>query len=111
MNNFEHFKKELKRDLMLQIMYNLKHGLMTKEDSRLLARDFLKAVDNAIDEQSTLSELFRFIEIHPEILSTFTKFANSYYEEQRKARLDQAQLTLKSGDVEAAVNILKGGSN
>ena len=54
-NRFEQFKDEIKRDLMLQIMQNVKQGTLGKENTHLVSRDFIRAQDAAQDEQSYLN--------------------------------------------------------
>jgi|SRR3989344_5010483 len=106
-NRFEQFKDEIKRDLMLQIMQNVKQGTLGKENTHLVSRDFIRAQDAAQDEQSFLSELFKLIEIHPEILQVFTKHADIYYEQQKNEKITRAHKYITIGLVDEALEALK----
>lgn len=100
--------RDVKRDLMFQVILNMRHFKLTQEDARYLAQDFLK-IFPIQSEKELLDKLFQLGQKYIETRTVFIKYASSYYEKEKQRILQAIPPYLKNGDIEKALTIMKGG--
>jgi hypothetical protein len=96
-NNLEVFKKDFERDVLVKIVISLRHGKMTKERSRDLARGILNIFKN---EKTDLvfEGINRLSQSHPDILDIFINRGYEYDEREKEEKLNQIVLYFKGGE-------------
>lgn len=94
--NFELFKKDFKRDLLIQIVINMKHGQVSKASSSELAQEVLKIFREARAKQ-VFGRINKLAETHPEILDIFIKRGYEFDSREKDQRLEQISIYLAKG--------------
>ena len=95
MDNFNQFKKDFKRDLLIKIVVSMKHGWANKEESRSLAREVLK-VFGEHDSALAFQKLNKLSERHPEILDIFIKRGYEFDVRDKREKINQVIVYLKT---------------
>jgi hypothetical protein len=96
MKNFEQFKKDFKRDLLIQIVINMRHGKTGKASSSELAREVLKIFREGQAKQ-VFERINKLAETHPEILDIFIKRGYEFDSREKDQRLEQINIYLTKG--------------
>jgi hypothetical protein len=94
MNNYEQFKKDFKRDLLVKIVVSLKHGKTTKKRSKTLAKQIL-SIFSETEAAAAFAKINRLSEHHPEILDIFIERGYEFDSREKEAKLNQIILYLK----------------
>ena len=103
--NFELFKKDFKRDLLIQIVINMKHGKVGKTSSSELAREVLEIFregqaphqSDAGQARQVFERINKLAETHPEILDIFIKRGYEFDSREKDQRLEQISIYLTKG--------------
>jgi len=104
MTNFEQFKRDFKRELLVKVIIDLKYGKISHARAVRIAQDIV-----AIFEEQNPTQVFakinKMAETKPEVLDIFIKRINEYENRDREARLAQIHVYLAPKVQE------KGGEN
>lgn len=97
--NFEQFKKDFKRDLLIRIVINMKHGKVGKTSSSELAREVLEIFREGQTKQ-VFERINKLTETHPDILDIFIKRGYEFDSREREEKTNQilVYLKLKGGE-------------
>ena len=94
MKNFEQFKKDFKRDLLIKVVIGLKHGQTSKDKSAEIARNILEVFRNG-EPAVVFQGINKLAETHPYILDIFIKRANEYDQRFVDEKIPQILIYLK----------------
>lgn len=99
---------DVKRDLMFNIIYNMRHFELTMGDAQSLSRDFLN-IFPVVKVQELLNKLQKLGRRYKEAKAVFILYAAKYYEKERQLILQTVPIYIKNGEIEKAINLIKGG--
>lgn len=102
----EQYAEDVKRDILFYIILELKRYEITKEDAQNLAQDFL-SIFPVLTVEDLLTKLNDLGKTYKEAQKVFLKYATSYYNQQKQEVLEKIPPFLKSGDIDAALSILR----
>ena len=105
--NFETFKKDFKRDLLIQIVINMKHGKTNKTGSKELAREVLEIFREGHSRQ-VFERINKLTETHPEILDIFIKRGYEFDSREKTEKIEQIHIYLAEGSMPPEA-LAKGG--
>lgn len=108
----EEFKimiSHVKRDILYQIILNMKQYEISKEEAQRLAVDFL-AVMPIKDAQDLIKKLRILGKSYKEIRTVFIKYANEYYIKEKQYILNVVPLYIQKGEINETLEIVKGGN-
>ena len=99
---------QVERDLLAHIYTNLKENKLTGVAAQQLAQEFLgllpfKDKKDLVDKLSALGQKY------PEARETYVNLGIPLEEQHRQERLDQMRAHIKSGDLDKALEVAKGG--
>lgn len=100
---------EVERDLLQEIIKNVKEERMTEAQARQAARDFL-AILPLEDKQDLLEKLSEFSRTHVEAKGVFVKYAKPIEEEERLKKISMMSQHIQNGEIDHALTIAKGGT-
>lgn len=100
---------DMERDLMFQVIMNMKNYKLTMQTAHYIAKDFLE-IFPVSDIQRLLNKLKILAKEHEEIRAVFITYAKKYYEKQKDYILTIVPPYIKNGEIEQAVQIVKGGN-
>jgi uncharacterized membrane-anchored protein YjiN (DUF445 family) len=98
---------DVEKELLEQIIANLKADLLTEEQAQQLAKDFLALLPME-DKRDLLDKLFKFSQKHTEAKGVYLKYAKPYEEEDRLKKIELMSQHIKDGNIEHAINVAKG---
>lgn len=101
---------DIEKELLQAIITNLKADLLTEEQARNLAKEFLTLLPME-DKKDLLDKLFKFSKAHVEAKGVYLKYAKPYEEEERQRKLNLMSQHIQDGKIEHAINVAKGVSN
>jgi hypothetical protein len=97
---------DLERDLLFQIIFNLRHKSISVNEAQRLAQDFL-AILPENDKEHLLIKLAALSKEYPEVREVYLKYAPSYYEEKTHQLIDEMVKYIHEGNIEKAIEIGK----
>ncbi|HSW98024.1 MAG TPA: hypothetical protein VLF89_09430 [Candidatus Saccharimonadales bacterium] len=100
---------DIEKDLLYQIMLHLKQRKISKEQAQRLAKDFLALLPFQ-DQKDMLDKLYKLGEHNIEVKEVYLKYAEPYFEEERIKKLQMMTEHIKTGNIEQAIAIAKGGN-
>ncbi len=100
--------QDIKRDLLFHVILNMKRNLLSLEDTKYLAEDFLQ-IFPVFSIAELLKKLNELGKIYKEARIVFIKYANLYYEEEKTYLLYQIPPYIKNGEIDKAIEVMKGG--
>ena len=100
---------QVERDLLAHIYTNLKENKLSGVAAQELAKEFLallpfKDKKDLVDKLSSLGQKY------PEARETYVNLGIPIEEQQRQERLDQMRTHIKSGNIDKALEVAKGGN-
>jgi hypothetical protein len=98
--SFSQFEKDFKRDVLVKVVICLRHGKTSRQRVTGLARLILEAFRQDA-ANIAFSKINKLSESYPEVLDIFIKRGYEYDEREKKEKLNQIVLYLKT----------KGGEN
>ncbi len=103
------FTSDVQRDLLFELIMSMRHKLITIGGGRRLTKDFLalfpfQTKEEVIEKMKGLSEKY------PEARTVYLKYAVPHINQAEKELIDKMTQHLKSGNIEEALNVAKGGS-
>ncbi|HRN96135.1 MAG TPA: hypothetical protein PLD54_01675 [Candidatus Levybacteria bacterium] len=108
MKNFEEFKKDIERELMVKIIMGLRYGKISQSKAETLAQEYLELM-----EVSNTDELFtnmsKLIERYSEMLEVYLKTATEYFTQRKEELLHAGRQYMQQSQYDNAVYALKGG--
>ena len=107
MKNFTEFKKDIERDLMLQIIMHMKRHTLTTKKAQKLAQEFLPTLKNSTIE-TFLDDLSKLSYNYKEIRDVFMKYAQQYEDTIVTERLEKMSHLIAENDIEKAVQVGRG---
>lgn len=108
-NELKDYVSDIKRDLMFNIIYNMRHFELTLKDAQSLSKGFLN-IFPVIKVQELLRKLQKLGTKHKEARAVFIIYASKYYEKEKQFILQTVPLFIKEGEIEKAINLIKGGT-
>lgn len=94
MKNFDQFKTDFKRDVLVQVIIDMKYGVTSKKRAAVLAEKILEIFK---EEKASVAfaAINKLAETQPNILDIFIKRAQEFENRDKKLRLDQIHIYLK----------------
>lgn len=99
----------VEKDLLAEIIKNLEQNRITDEQARKQAQDFLSLLP-INDKKDLLEKLSKLRDENRETSEVFLKYAKSYDEEDKQKRLELISHHIKTGQIEHAIAVAKGGT-
>lgn len=93
--NFEQFKRDFKRDLLVKIVINMKHGKMSRSRSQQLAKHVLKIYQET-QAKKVFEQINKLAESHPDILDIFIKRMEEFDKRYIDKEIEQIHIYLKN---------------
>lgn len=112
MNNqdIKTFKSHVQRDLLFQIINNMKRERLSSNEAQMLAKDFLPLLEsNSVEE--ILSSLALLSKSYKEVAEVFYIYADEYEKTVIPQKLNAISKYLAENNIEMALSIAKGGGN
>lgn len=110
MQNIKTFKSHVQRDLLFQIINNMKRERLSSSEAQMLAKDFLPLLEsNSVEEM--LSSLSLLSKSYKEVAEVFYIYANEYEKTIVPQKLEEMSKYIAQNDIESAIIIAKGGGN
>ncbi len=110
MQNLKTFKSHVQRDLLFQIINNMKRERLKSNDAQMLAKDFLPLLEsNSVEEM--LSSLALLSKNYTEVAEVFVIYAQEYEKTVVPQKLEEISERIAQNDIEGAIKIAKGGGN
>jgi len=100
---------EVENDLLAEIIKNLEQNKITDEQAKKQARDFLALLPIA-DKKDLLNKLSLLRQSNKETSEVYLRYAKSYEEEDRLKKLKLMSHHIKTGQIEQALAVAKGGT-
>lgn len=97
---------DVERDLLFEILWNMRHSKISLETSHQLAKEFLLLLP-VHDQKELLDKLLSLGEKYPEAQSVYVKHAAPLEQAERNAILAQLSQHIKSGNLEHALTLVK----
>lgn len=97
---------DLERDLLFQIILNMRHRKISVSEAQRLAQEFLTLLP-AIDKEELFNKLHDLGEKYPEARAVYVKHAVPLSEEQRQQTLSTMLAHVRNGNIEQAIAIAK----
>lgn len=101
---------EVEKDLLHHIIEGLKQKKIPLPEAQKLARDFLRVLPIK-DKHDLLLKLKEVSQMHPEVFDVYFKLANEHEENVREKKLSLAAQHIQQGNIEQALQAVKGGQN
>ena len=99
---------DIERDLLFYIIMSMKSRKISIGEAHYLAQDFLKLLP-VKDKEDLLEKLSGLANTYTEAREVFVKYNTPYEEEKRNKLLNTMRDHIKSGDIEKAIAVAKGG--
>lgn len=106
--SMQNLTRDVEDDLLAVIIYNLKRHKIKADEAKRLAIDFLVLLPLA-DKKDLLAKLYALGQKHYEAKGVFLKYANTYEQEGRDAKLSAISKHIQNGQIEHAITVAKGG--
>ncbi len=110
MKQFQEFKQDIERELMIKIIIGLRHGKISQSRAQKLAQEYLN-LTNASNADELFNNMSKIIERYSEILEVYIKTATEYFDQKREYVLSEARKYLQRSQYDHALIILKKGEN
>lgn len=107
-NDLKQFVDDVERDLLTQIVTNMKHRDLTVAEAQQLAKDFLATLP-VHDKLELLNKLSDLGKKHREAQTVYVKYASPIYEQDRQRKLQLMSQHIKNGNIEEALKVAKEG--
>lgn len=107
--NLEQFVNNIERDLLFQIIMNMRSMQTTVERAQKLAEEFMDSLP-VEDKEEVIRTLKIMSEKYPEAQSLYIKYANEYFERKKYITVKKVLSHLKKGEIKRAVGTAKGGN-
>lgn len=98
--------KDVKREILLEVILGLRHYQITMQDAHYLAKDLL-AIFPVKDIKDMLKKLNNLGKNYKTARKVFIKHANKYFEEEKRKTLETIPPIIEKGWIIQAVTILK----
>ena len=106
-DDLKKFLENVERDLLLDIILNMRNRKITVGDAEKLARDFL-AVLPIRDRQDLLGKLKSLSGKYSEARDVYLKYAAEEHETEKNQAVDTIANHIKNGEIEKALEVAKG---
>lgn len=100
--NYQQLKNNFERELLFQIISNLRLKRLTNDESKRIARDFLPII-NCENEKEFIKNLSKLSERYPQVRDAYLRTIEEYDNSQKNEKLLYIRSILK--------NDKKGGDN
>ena len=98
MTNFDQFKKDFKRELLVKVIIDLKYGKISHPRAVQIAQNVVEIFkDN--EPAQVFSKINKMAESKPEVLDIFIKRISEYEERERTDKLAQIHVYLSKDNV------------
>jgi hypothetical protein len=99
---------DVEKELFDEIIRNLEQATITVEEAQAVAREFLALLPMQ-DKKDLLEKLYKLGMKHAETKELYLKFAKPIENEEKQKKLDLMSQHIKSGQIEHAIAVAKGG--
>lgn len=104
------FERDVERDLLFQILRNMRRQEISLDEAQRLAQEFLSLLP-VNDKYELLKKLNELGQDYSEAEATYLKYALPLEEEKRTQALQSVTEHLRSGNIEQAIAAVKGASS
>jgi len=104
----KHLVSDMERDVMFEIITNMRNEQLSLERAQRLAQEFLEVVPSKT-RKGLFMKMKLLAQIHPEARTVYMKYANVYYEEKKNVAVRLVTRAIATHDIERAVRIARGG--
>lgn len=105
----ENTVQDVEKELLLEIVRRLDEDKMSVEEAQQLAKDFLVLLPMQ-DKKDLLDKLFKLSQANIGVKGVYLKYAKPFEEEEREKKLELMSKHIKSGKIEEALAVAKGGA-
>ena len=105
--NFKKLISEVERDLLFQIIINMKHKVISVGESRRLAQDYLALLPFS-SKEDLIKNMNALGHKYPEARAVYLKYTIPYLDQEENKLITQMSQYLQNGNIEEALNIVKG---
>ena len=105
--NFEKFKQDFKRDLLIKIVISMKHGRVSKDASQELAKRILE-IFKIYEVPKVFESINKLSESYPEILDILITRGHEFDKRESEEKLEQIIVYFKTIPTRSTY---KGGEN
>lgn len=109
-NNELPYVVAVEKDLLLHILTHMRDRKLTIGEAHQLAEDFLGLLPMH-DKEDLLKKLSDLGQKYTEAREIYAKYGAPYEEEKRQKLLEAMRTHIKSGNIEQAIAVAKGGKN
>jgi len=110
MDNFSRFKQDFKRDLLIKIVVSMKHGRVSRDASRELAKRILEIFKNNAPPK-VFERINKLSEDYPEILDILIARGHEFDSREKEEKMKEIIVYLKTGGRLPPEVLTKGGEN
>lgn len=107
MKNFQDFKNDIERELMVKIIMGLRYGSISQVKAQNLAQEYL-TIMTAVNTDELFSNMGKIIEKYSEVLEIYLKTAAEYFAQKKEVLLDAGRKQMQLTQYENAVYALRG---
>lgn len=101
--------QEVKRDVMKQILLDLRHNKITNEDAQKISRYF-QALFPVFTQEELLKKIQILSKYYDLFKSLYIKYSTLYYNEQKNTILAIVPNLIRENKIEQAIDVIKGGN-
>ncbi|MEK7571291.1 MAG: hypothetical protein AAB553_03370 [Patescibacteria group bacterium] len=98
---------DVEKDLLAEIMKNLRENTITPQDAQEVAKEFLALLPMQ-DKHDLLTKLRNLSTENREVTGVYLKYAKPFEDEERKEKLHLMSEHIKNGAIEEALAVAKG---
>jgi hypothetical protein len=107
MKNFNEFKKDIERELMIKIIMGLRYGKISQQKAEVLAKEYLELM-SVSNTDELFTDMSKLIEKYSEILDVYIKTATEYFSQKKEELLRTGRHYMQQEQYDHAVSALKG---
>ena len=107
MKNFDEFKKDVEREIMIKIIIGLRYGKISQKKAEVLAQEYTRLMQlTSADE--LFSQMAHIITQYTEMLEVYLKVASEYFSQKKEYVLSEARKYLQTAQYDKALAVLQG---
>lgn len=107
MKQFNDFKRDIERELMIKIIIGLRHGKISQAKAQKLAQEYL-VIMKAVNSDELFTNMGKLVGMYSEILEVYLKTANEYFTQKKEELLRAGRKYMQQAQYDVAVSALKG---
>ena len=107
MKNFEEFKKDVEREIMIKIIMGLRYGKISQKKAEVLAQEYTRLMQFKNTDE-LFSQMANIVEKYSEMLEVYLKVASEYFSQKKEYVLSETRRYLQTAQYDKALAVLQG---